>query len=218
VKVRAAAIPWSVVRSAPILGLLLLALGCAGTGGPGATAQWVHFQSGVGKDAFDLRRSGSDITLFNANDRVLVSVVRKGDVWHVADSEGRRVGRVARIQDSIAPRFGLSGRADEQGDLELKIEQDGDLKLKDASEREIFKLKQRDYGFKIVDSEGQTIGRVRLSEEGKISVRDENNLTYLSTRDPMPLEAATLLMVPGLDLASATGLSAVLWQWQEARP
>jgi hypothetical protein len=187
---------------------------CAGTSGGRAAAQWVHFESGVGGDAFDLRRTSTQLTLYNTDDRILVSVHERGDRWEIENSEGDVVALISRVELSTSPRFLLSGRPDRE-DIELKVELDGDLKIKQASGVPLFKLKKREYGFKIVDPQDQTIGRVRQSEAGKISVRDENNLTYLSTRDSMPIEAATILMVPGLDLASATGFAAVLWRWQE---
>ncbi len=202
-------------RTIPLLGLLLVGLACATPLEGGAAAQRVRFESGVGSHAFELRRSAARVTLRNAEGRALVSVLRQGDAWQVEDSEGRQVGRVRRIARSSHPRFALSGRRDASGNLELKVEKDGDLEIKDSEGRTLFKLKQREYGFKIVDGEGRTIGRVRLSSSGKLSVRDENDLTYLSTRDAMPIEAATVLMVPGLDLQAAAGLAAIVWHWRE---
>ncbi len=68
------------------------------------------------------------------------------------------------------------------------IEADGDLRVVDARDALVYEGKRRDYGFKVLDRNGEVEPRIRF-EEHKISVRGPSGATFLSTRDPLPPEA-----------------------------
>jgi hypothetical protein len=112
----------------------------------------------------------------------------------------------------------LASANDESLRTDIRIEADGDLEVRDSSDAVLYKLKRRDYGFKIVDEKGEAIARVRRSRNGKLSIRDESHLTYLKTRDAIPVEAVALIALPGLSFAEATGLAVAAWIWPEGRP
>jgi hypothetical protein len=141
---------------------------------------------------------------------LLVRLDREKSAVVTFDGRGRRIGEVRTRKDDgeILYEWFESAEAPLLG---LERETDGDFELEDAAGETIYELKRRSYGFKVVDAEDETVLRVRLSESGKISVRDANDVTYLTTRDRLPIEAATVWSLPELDFARASALAVAIW-------
>jgi len=72
----------------------------------------------------------------------------------------------------------------------LRLQEDGDLKLEDGSDQQIYRIKVRDYGYEIETPEKQSLYKVKM-KEGKISLRDANEETVMSTKSPMTSAAMT---------------------------
>ena len=65
-------------------------------------------------------------------------------------------------------------------------------RLKNGEETLIYEIKKRDYGFEIEDSKEASIAKVKL-KDGKSSLRNSDDKTLYSTRDPIALPAITCL-------------------------
>ena len=66
----------------------------------------------------------------------------------------------------------------------LRRQSDGDYKLEDGADQAIYRIKVRDYGFEIETPEKQSLYKVKLKDD-KISLRNANDQTVLSTRSPV---------------------------------
>ncbi len=196
--------PWQAI------GLALWACGCATTSPTDDRITAVHFESGAGRPAFEVQPQGASVEVLDASGRLLVRLLREGDAVVALDQRGGRVGQVRTRpdDDGIILEWSDTGSPPSYG---LEREADGDLELEDAAGETLYELKRRDYGFKVVDASGESRLRVRFSDSGKISVRDANDLTYLTTRDPLPIEAAAVWSLPSLPFTRASALAVALW-------
>jgi hypothetical protein len=186
------------------------AIGCLATPqGLGGIGE-VRFESGAERPAFEISARGSRIEVSDGSGALLVRLDREKSAVVTFDGRGRRIGEVRTRKDDgeILYEWFESAEAPLLG---LERETDGDFELEDAAGETIYELKRRSYGFKVVDAEDETVLRVRLSESGKISVRDANDVTYLTTRDRLPIEAATVWSLPELDFARASALAVAIW-------
>jgi hypothetical protein len=206
----------------PGAALLVLAamvwVGCLGGSSLPSPVSEVRFESGLDRVAFELSPSRDGVDVVGRDRRSLFRIEFDEDHLSVIDSQEEIVSVVTRLPPGAHRGYRLVNANGAGLGTDIRIEADGDLEVRDSSESVVYKLKRRDYGFKILDGKGQSIARVRRSSDGKLSIRDENHLTYLKTRDAIPIEAAALIALPGLSFAEATGLAVAVWIWPEGRP
>ncbi len=196
------------------LSMILLA-GCAGPTMNGREGRLVRFESGAGVPAIEIRRDQELLVVRDRDGRMLVRIARTGRQAAATGARGDSLGYVTVDRRADDPaRFRWQSIRSEISDFVLKLESDGDLKIKDSAGDTLYKLKRRDYGFKIVDAEGIPVGRVRQSRSGKISIRDGDGITYLSTRDEIPVAVSAVLAAPRIPFSRAVALAAMLW-WEQ---
>lgn len=192
-------------------------VGCVSAGGERERSYAIRFESGIGRPAFEARSNGDAIEVMDAEGRLLASLVREQEALLVLDDRKRPLGRVVERPDDEDFRL-LWLAPDGTPGFGLERESDGDLELEDAAGETVYELKVRDYGFKVVDGRDEPSLRVRRSENGKISVRDSDDVTYLSTRDVVPIEVAAVWALPELDFMRASGFAVALWIESTERP
>ena len=193
-------------------------VGCLGGSALPSPLSEVRFESGVDRVAFELSPSRDGVDVVGRDRRSLLRIAFAEDRLFVIESQEGVVAVVTRLPTGAHRGYRLADANDVDLRTDIPIEADGDLEVRDSSEAVVYKLKRRDYGFKIVDGKGEPIARVRRSSDGKLSIRDESHLTYLKTRDAIPVEVAALIALPGLSFAEAMGLAVAAWIWPEGRP
>ena len=203
-------------------GALLLVIacfssGCLGGASAGRSLSAVRFESGLDRMAFEFTPAGDALDVVGRDGRLIVRVEISPDRLTVVDLNDVEIAVVTRIPTGRHRGYRLLDPDGETLRSEVRIEADGDLKLRRADTSTAYKIKQRDYGFKIVDDRGDAVSRVRLSKSGKLSIRDPDQLTYLKTRDPIPPRAAALLALPEISFPEAAGLAVAAWVWPEER-
>ncbi|MEM6452727.1 MAG: hypothetical protein AAF703_20720 [Cyanobacteria bacterium P01_D01_bin.105] len=72
----------------------------------------------------------------------------------------------------------------------LRLQGDGDLKLEDGQDKQIYRIKKRDYGYEIETPEKRSLYKVKV-KAGKTSLRDANEDTVISTKSPISPAAMT---------------------------
>jgi hypothetical protein len=97
------------------------------------------------------------IKIKNAQDQVLGYVVHQGDHWKLENP------------DQIKELYILRRQAD------------GDYKLEDGTNRQLYRIKSRDYGFEIEAPPKQSLYKVKVKGD-KISLRNPNEQTVLYTK------------------------------------
>ncbi len=98
------------------------------------------------------------VKIKDPSDNVLGFVVIKDGYWKIENAEQTQELFILRRQD------------------------DGDYKLEDGSDTQIYRIKQRDYGYEIETPDKQSLYKVKISEDGKVSLRNASDETVISTR------------------------------------
>jgi len=77
----------------------------------------------------------------------------------------------------------------------LRRQTDGDYTFETGADQDVYRIKQRDYGFEIETPDKVSRYKIKL-DNGKLSLRDASETTVLYTNDPLP----AIALVPfGLD-------------------
>ncbi|MDA0267847.1 MAG: hypothetical protein O3A14_13025 [Cyanobacteria bacterium] len=108
---------------------------------------------------FTLDESGK-VKIKDPSDAVLGYVITQEGYWKVENAEQTQELFILRAQD------------------------DGDYKLEDGSDAQIYRIKQRDYGYEVETPDKTSLYKVKL-KDGKLSLRDANEVTVMSTQSPL---------------------------------
>lgn len=208
---------WRVLRWFVAVGALGW-MACAADGVPDRSLSAIRFETGIGRLAFELRPAKESVEVFGREGRLLLRIEIEAERLLIADSSTGSVVAIGPLPAGTHRGYRVTDELDGSLRSELRIEKDGDFRLLQSDDTVFYELKRRVYGFKLVDANGEVISRIRHSDDGRMSIRDAGNLTYLKTRDPIPVEAAALLAIPGLSFAEATGLAVASWIWPEGQP
>jgi len=98
------------------------------------------------------------IKIKDGNDKVLGYVVTKVGYWKLEDPSQKSELFILRLQN------------------------DGDYKLETGDNKEVYRIKKRDYGFEIESPNKQSLHKIK-NKDGKISLRDSLDKNILSTKD-----------------------------------
>lgn len=132
--------------------------------------------------------SQQKIKIKNAADQVLGYVVPENDYWKLKNADQSQELYVMRRQA------------------------DGDYKLETGTNQPIYRIKARDYGFEIETPEKQSLYKVKV-KEGKVSLRNANDQTVLSTKSNL----APIAIAPfGFDQLSREQQAALAYALNQA--
>ena len=192
---------------------LVAAVACAHgpAGGGTRLPEAIDFAAYDGELAFRIQPTGDSIRVEDGAGNVIVVLRLRKQSLAIEDARGRLVGVV--LPPSEGRRgYRLLSPNSERTLFELRSESDGDFKIIDTRDALVYEVKRRDYGFKVLDRNGEVESRIRLGTN-KISVRNASGVTFLSTRDPFPLESVAALSLEDLRFEYAAGLSIALVHW-----
>lgn len=195
---------------------LAVGLACASTGPTPVAFPSAHpvvFDSDDGATAFRLAPNADSITLSNGKREVLASVRESGGRLVLEDASGSAAWFIER-SPGASLRLRVIGAKSGETAFVIKADSDGDLKVETGTKERIAIAKRRDYGFKLVDPDGNLIARI-LSRSGKTSVRDAAGTTYLTTRDAISARAVALLVFERFPIEVAAGLGVATAFWPE---
>ncbi len=94
--------------------------------------------------------------------------------------------------------FQIRDASQENKLFELKAQDDGDWKLKDADDGVLAVIKKRDYGFEIEDGAEKSLAKSKL-KDGKRSLRDADDRTLLYTKGDFPPISVACLGLDQID-------------------
>ena len=193
--------------------LLATALGCAhAPEGEGIRLSGaIAFEDHDGQLAFRIEPAGEAIRVEDAGGKALAVLRLRRDGLAIADAAGQLAG-VVLPPSGEGRELRIVSPGERSVLFALRYEPDGDLRVVDAAERLVCEAKRRDYGFKVVDSEGRLETKVRIRPD-KVSLRNSAGVTFLSTRDAIPPASAAALAFESLRFELAAGLSVALAHW-----
>lgn len=141
----------------------------------------IKFKQDGGKEAFSLKPEANGVKLVDGNDKELARLtVDSKQKVKIKNADDRVLGYVVtnnngwKIED-----------AEQTKELYiLRRQADGDYKLENGADQEIYRIKMREYGFEIESSTKQSLYKVKV-KDGKISLRDKSEQTILYTKSQL---------------------------------
>ncbi|WP_181256622.1 hypothetical protein [Merismopedia glauca] len=88
----------------------------------------------------------------------------------------------------------------------LRRQNDGDYKLESGDNREVYRIKKRDYGFEIESPDKKSLYKIKL-KEGKTTLQDGSGKTVFSTKSQMIPIAIACFGFDVLSLEQQAGLA-----------
>ena len=150
------------------------------TGSDAQTAvEQLKFKRDDGSEAFSIKFQPDGAKWVDGNDQEIARfTVDENQKVKIKDPSDNVLGFVV-IQDGY---WKIENAEQTQELFILRRQDDGDYKLEDDSDTQIYRIKQRDYGYEIETPDKQSLYKVKISEDGKVSLRDANDKTVVSTR------------------------------------
>lgn len=191
-----------ILKACSLLTISLIVFGCSGpekrvppTANTAPTASAVSqsavdkikFKQSDGAEKYSLKFKSDGAKFVDAADNELarLKVDETGKVKIKAADE--------KVLGYVVPEAGYWKLKNAEQSVELyvlRLQDDGDLKLEDGADNQIYRIKKRDYGYEIETPEKESLYKVKV-KEGKTSLRDANEDTVMSTKSPMEPAAMT---------------------------
>jgi hypothetical protein len=196
--------------------LIVTVSGCAQSPTRSSDIRWpgrVDFDAYDGQLAFRVESFSEGVRVEDRSGAVLLVLRLQGEILAISSPLGKPLGTVVPVENT-GRRFRILSVDDRALLFELHIEPDGDLEVVDANGKLVTEAKRRDYGFKILDANGDRVSSIRLRAK-KILFRDPTGTTFLSTRDPISPESAAALAFENLRFGYASALSVAIAHWAQ---
>ena len=185
-------------------GCLLLSLGLTNCGRSSSTlattpSETAPSQSSVSTASSTVPQSTLDKVKFKQGDTELFAIKHKDDGAKLVDASGAELARFkldeagkVKIKDAADVVLGYIvsqpgawkvENSDQTQELYIfRRQDDGDYKLEDGADTQIYRIKVREYGYEIETPDKQSLYKVK-QKDSKISLRDATDQTVLSTKD-----------------------------------
>ena len=171
----------------------------------------MRFEGPNGELAFLLRPAGGAVEVRDGAGQTLAIFRLRQRGIDIEDIQGRALARA--VPPSQERGFSVLDPTVGAPRVSLHREPDGDIEVRDGDGARLYTLKKRSYGFKVLLASGEVESRVR-SGDRKVSIRDREGVTLLSTRDPLPADAAAALSLERVPFDWAAGLAIAMIHWR----
>lgn len=170
---------------------------------PQASLDKVKFKQADGSEKFSLKFKADGAKLVDSVDNELARLTAdENNKVKIKDADDQTLGYVV----SHDGYWKIEDAAQAQTLYVLRLQEDGDLKLEDGDDTSIYRIKVRDYGYEIETPEKVSLYKVKV-KGGKLSLRDANEDTVLSTKSAMTSSAMAAFGFDVLTLPQQVGLA-----------
>ncbi len=155
----------------------------------------VKFKEDGGRERFSLKPKDNGAKLVDADDREIARLKWKGAALKVSGPDDVALGYVVGSAGGA-----LTVRDGEQQQVLYTLARQGaGWRLNDMKGQLLYSMWPEEEGARIQDGAGADVGRVKI-REGKVSLRDAEGRTRLSTRSLLDAEAVACLAFEAMDL------------------
>jgi hypothetical protein len=145
-----------------------------------ADKEKIKFKTEGGSDLFSLKQGVDGIKLVDANNKELARIkTDKPGTLKIKDASEKVLGYLVTKGD-----WKLQNSDGNKNLYILKRQGDGDYKLKDTLDKEIYQIKKRENGLEIVTPDKKLVYKVKVKDD-KISLRDASGKTIFSTKSKL---------------------------------
>ncbi|HSP79264.1 MAG TPA: hypothetical protein VLQ93_12085 [Myxococcaceae bacterium] len=153
------------------------------------------FKDGQGHEAFSLKLKDDGAKLVDASGQELARFKWKGDALKVSGPDDTVLAYITGTPDKLK----VKDATREVELFTLKRRPDGGLKLTDGGDVLLYELEVKDDGIKLQDARNREVARVRV-RDGKVSLRNPDDETLYSTKAPVSAAAAACLAFERMSL------------------
>lgn len=154
----------------------------------------VKFKSADGQVQMSLKPQSDGAKLVDGQEQELARYTLSGDKLKIKNAADETLGYIIAYPDRLKVRD-----ATQKKELwNLRRQSDGDWKLEAADGTLACRVSKRDYGFEIEKPDDTSWRKIKL-KDGKLSLRDEREQTYLSTKDGFPVTAGACLALEPIE-------------------
>ncbi|MEO1093701.1 MAG: hypothetical protein AAFX01_02225 [Cyanobacteria bacterium J06638_28] len=163
----------------------------------------IKFKHDDGNDAFSLKPKADGAKLVDANNQELArfTLDENGKV-KIKDTNDSVLGYVI-IENGY---WKIEDARQTQALFILRAQEDGDYKLEDGNDTQLYRIKQRDYGYEVETPAKESLYKIKLKAE-QLSLRDANDMTVIATKAPMLPLAMVCFGLDALDPAQQAALA-----------
>ncbi|NEP17114.1 MAG: hypothetical protein F6J97_09430 [Leptolyngbya sp. SIO4C1] len=159
------------------------------------TAEQLRFKREDGSEAFSIKFKPDGAKLVDGRDQELAR-------FNLDENQKLKIkGPNEEVLGYVVAKDGYwkLENADQTKELFiLRRREDGDYKLEDGNDTQLYRIKVRDYGYEIETPQKESLYKVRVND-GKVSLRNASGETVISTKSPIaPIAVASF----GLDALS----------------
>lgn len=169
-----------------------------------SNSEKIQFKLAAGQDIFALKPQANGAKLVDGNNqeiaRLTVDPQQKVKIKNPAD---QAIGYVTQGNNA----WKIKDASQKQDLYILRRQADGDYKLESGNDRQVYRIKQRDYGLEIETPAKQSLYKIR-SKDGKLSLRNAAGETVLYTKAKV---APIVLACFGLDELSSPQKAALAY-------
>ncbi|NJM99956.1 MAG: hypothetical protein HC800_24970 [Phormidesmis sp. RL_2_1] len=176
----------------------------------------IKFKQGNGDEKFSLKFEPDGAKLVDGADQELARLTLDASIHRNAGGSRQGAGKV-KIKDINHQVLGYVVIHDGYWKLEnaaqteelyiLRLQADGDLKLEDGTDKLVYRVKRRDYGYEIESPKKTSLYKVKVKGD-KTSLRNANDETVLSTKSPI---LSTAMACFGFDVLSPAQQAALAY-------
>jgi hypothetical protein len=139
------------------------------------TTDKIEFKLENGAEVFTIKLKPDGAKLVNANNQELARFkLDEKQKLKIKGADDRTLGFIVAEGD----RWKVKNANQTQELYILRRQADGDYKLEDGSDSEIYRIKKRDYGWEIETQTKQSLYKIKV-KDGKTSLRDASDKTVL---------------------------------------
>jgi hypothetical protein len=140
----------------------------------------IKFKTEGGSDLFSLKQETDGIKLVDANNKELARIkTDKPGILKIKDASEKVLGYLVTKDD-----WKLQNPDGNKNLYILKRQGDGDYKLKDTADKEIYQIKKSKNGLEIVTPDKKIVYKIKV-KDSKISLRDVSDKTIFSTKSKL---------------------------------
>lgn len=152
----------------------------ADSSSPQAATEKIKFKQAGGAEKFSLKFKSDGAKLVDEADNELARLKLDGNKVKIKDPADEVLGYVV-----LQAGYWKLENAEQTEELYvLRRQDDGDFKLETGDDAQVYRIKVRDYGYEVETPEKESLYKVK-TKNGKISLRDANDQTVLSTKSAM---------------------------------
>jgi hypothetical protein len=166
---------------------------------PAAAAEKIKFKNADGKEIYIIKPKDDGYKLVDGNQKLLARYKFKDTRLKIKNADGKEIAMVSG--DSTK----LKIKVDKRTAYFIKAQAKGAYKVKDGDENTLYKLKPKDYGFKIKNGAEKVIAKTKKKGE-KIVFESAKGVRQYTTKAKISLLAASCVGFTKIPLEMRIGM------------